>query len=63
MDPEGQSATGWSFAALLPQNTTRSLPIQSRYEQVDAETPSTRFIAAVEGLWQRRAALSTWGEP
>ena len=51
-------ATGWLLATLEPKNTTRSLPIQSLYEQVAAATPRPALSAVVLGEWQMRAALS-----
>ena len=54
---------GLIIGRIRAENTTMSAPYQSLYEHVDAATPIVRFMAAVEGLWQRRAALSTCGEP
>jgi hypothetical protein len=43
---------------LEPMNTTRSLPIQSVYEQVVAATPTDSFSPNVLGEWHTLAALS-----
>src|SRR4029453_8737831 len=50
--------TGCLFALLEPMKRTRSLPIQSLYEQVVAPTPSASLRPNVLGAWQTRAALS-----
>ena len=42
-----------------PTKTSRSVPIQSPYEQVVAATPSIARNATLLGAWQIRAALST----
>jgi hypothetical protein len=51
--------TGWLFATSEPMKQIRSAPIQSLYDTVEAERPTERFIAAVDGAWQMRAELST----
>ena len=51
-------ATGWLLAMFEPTNTTRSLPIPSRYEQVVAAMPIISLSAVVLGAWHTRAALS-----
>ena len=42
-------ATGWLFATCDPKKTSRSVPIQSLYEHVEAAYPIERFSAVVLG--------------
>ena len=56
-------ATGWLLAILLPTKMTKSLPIQSEYEQVVAAHPTVAVNPAVLGAWQTRALVSTWLVP
>ena len=42
-------ATGWLFATCDPKKTSRSVPIQTLYEHVEAAYPIERFSAVVLG--------------